>query len=357
MKRAIIVVSLFALLAGLPGCAQSDGRPWSPAQVALITPVQIVPESWDVYGLKTNFLFCRIHDFAGLGVGCIDVAHRADGVHVGLLGITSWGASGIEVCGIGNNAVDEMTGLQVATLLNLVVRPRATDEGLSLWDTSDLGGGLAAGSMRGAQISLLWNAAREMSGVQVAGGTLLPLIPILIPSSGNLVQGDAHGAQISPLGVNVTVGTLHGLQIAGLGSEAGRLRGVQIGLVNEVQLRGSWIAGMLNANLFTADNASQPGKGGADGLQIGGICNLVRPPVRGVQIAGFFNIARDDMHGLQLSALVNQTRRLSGVQIGLININRGGWLPFFPLINIGFGGDKKDQVEEKPTSPPRVGES
>jgi len=41
------------------------------------------------------------------------------------------------------------------------------------------------------------------------------------------------------------------------------------------------------------------------------------------------------------------------VQIGLININRGGWLPFFPLINIGFGGDKKDLVEEEPTSPPR----
>ena len=80
---------------------------------------------------------------------------------------------------------------------------------------------------------------------------------------------------------------------------------------------------------------------------------MVRPPVRGVQIARIFNIARDDMHGLQLSALVNQTRRLSGVQIGLININRGGWLPFFPLINIGFGGDKKDLVEEEPTSPPR----
>jgi hypothetical protein len=353
MKRATIALSLFALLIGLAGCAESDGRRWSPAQVALITPVQIVPESWDVYGLKTNLLFCRIHDFAGLGVGCIDVAHRADGVHVGLLGITSWGASGIEVSGIGNSAVDEMTGLQVATVINDVVRPPVKDEGLSLWDTSEFGAGPASGSMRGAQVSILWNVAREMTGLQVDAGTVWPLILIPSPSSGNLVQGSMDGAQISALAVNVTVGTLRGVQIGGIGNEAGKLRGVQIGLFNEVALSGSWIAGTFNSNLTTEEIAGRSGKGGANGVQVGGICNLVRPPVQGVQVAGVFNIARDDMHGLQLSALVNQTRRLSGVQIGLININRGGWLPFFPLINIGFGGDKKDQVEEEPTSPPR----
>jgi hypothetical protein len=128
---------------------------------------------------------------------------------------------------------------------------------------------------------------------------------------------------------------------------------MQIGLVNEVQLRGSWIAGMLNANLYPRDMESRSGLGGADGLQIGGICNLVRPPVRGVQIAGIFNIARDDMHGLQLSVLVNHTRSLSGVQIGLININRDGWLPICPLINIGFGGGAERPVEEKPAAPAR----
>ncbi|MGD1002909.1 MAG: hypothetical protein ABSA67_19635 [Candidatus Brocadiia bacterium] len=352
MKLATILFPLFVILCTSVGCTESNGRRWSPAQVALISPAQIAPESWDVYGLKTNFVFCRNHDFAGLGIGCIDVLHRADGVNVGLLGITSWDASGFELSGLGNSTVDEMTGLQVALLLNVVVRPPPEDESLSLWDTSELGGGLAAGSMRGAQISVLWNAAREMSGAQVAGGTLLPVLPFLIPSSGNLVQGDMHGAQISPLGVNVTLGTVHGLQMAGLGSEAERLRGMQIGLVNEVQLRGSWIAGMLNANLYPREMESRSGLGGADGVQIGGICNLVRPPVRGVQIAGIFNIARDDMRGLQLSALVNHTRRLSGVQIGLININRDGWLPFFPLVNVGFSGHNKDQVEAKPAAPP-----
>jgi len=42
---------------------------------------------------------------------------------------------------------------------------------------------------------------------------------------------------------------------------------------------------------------------------------------------------------------------LSGVQIRLININRDGWLPICPLINIGFGGGAKIPVEEEPAAP------
>ena len=40
-----------------------------------------------------------------------------------------------------------------------------------------------------------------------------------------------------------------------------------------------------------------------------------------------------------------------GVQIGLININRDGWLPICPLINIGFGGRADSPVEEEPAAP------
>ena len=285
MKLTIILLTTFALLCVSGGCAESDGRRWSPAQVALITPVQIAPPAWDVYGLCTNLMFCGNHDFAGLGVGSIDVLHRSDGLHADLLGITEWGASGLEISGLANSAVDEMTGLQVATIINAVVRPPVEDEGLSLWDTSEFGAGLASGSMHGAQVSIFWNVAREMSGVQVDAGTVWPLALLAASSSGDLVQGSMDGAQVSPLGINVTAGTLRGVQIAGIGSKAGRLRGVQIGLINEVQLVGGWIAGTFNSNLTIGEIAGRAGEGGADGVQVGGICNLVRLPVRGVQVA------------------------------------------------------------------------
>jgi hypothetical protein len=39
--------------------------------------------------------------------------------------------------------------------------------------------------------------------------------------------------------------------------------------------------------------------------------------------------------GLQVG-LLNQASSLKGVQIGLVNLNEGGILPFFPFINVGF---------------------
>ncbi len=43
--------------------------------------------------------------------------------------------------------------------------------------------------------------------------------------------------------------------------------------------------------------------------------------------------------GLQIG-LINYAQNLRGVQIGLLNIHRNG-LVFFPIINIGFGGNEK----------------
>jgi len=41
--------------------------------------------------------------------------------------------------------------------------------------------------------------------------------------------------------------------------------------------------------------------------------------------------------GLQIGALVNKADSVAGLQIGLLNINKNGWLPFFPILNFGFG--------------------
>jgi hypothetical protein len=69
----------------------------------------------------------------------------------------------------------------------------------------------------------------------------------------------------------------------------------------------------------------------------------------GIQFSMFLNKVTESMLGMQFgminkagrvggiqTGLINDTKNLAGLQFGLININRNGWLPFFPMMNIGF---------------------
>lgn len=60
--------------------------------------------------------------------------------------------------------------------------------------------------------------------------------------------------------------------------------------------------------------------GNAIGLQIAGAHNRTLDTLKGVQISLFTNRAEEQVSGVQISALHNETRRLKGVQIGLVNI-------------------------------------
>jgi hypothetical protein len=73
--------------------------------------------------------------------------------------------------------------------------------------------------------------------------------------------------------------------------------------------------------------------GKATGVQLGNLMNRAGGLV-GVQIAALYNRALEAT-GVQISA-VNYAEDLKGVQIGLVNVNRRGIVPFFPGINIGF---------------------
>lgn len=129
-----------------------------------------------------------------------------------------------------------------------------------------------------------------------------------------------------------------GLQVSGLGGSAfGEMNGLQLaGLFNGVPPMGWEDASLADAQ---EENA---GRGVLRGAQVAGVFNRTQR-TNGLQVAGLFNKAEKRMSGLQVSALYNKSRRLAGVQIGLLNFHEGGWLPFFPLLNIGFGG-----VEEEP---------
>jgi hypothetical protein len=89
--------------------------------------------------------------------------------------------------------------------------------------------------------------------------------------------------------------------------------------------------------------------GNLTGWQLGIFANDVEGRVRGFQSAAISNQATEG-NGFQLAALLNRTKHmrglqvslvnwtdeLDGVQLGLINVNRKGPVPFLPFLNFGF---------------------
>lgn len=82
-------------------------------------------------------------------------------------------------------------------------------------------------------------------------------------------------------------------------------------------------AGVLRANV----------DGAVTGVQISNLATH-SGPLTGVQISSLYNRAHG-VRGLQI-ALVNDAQDLKGVQLGLLNVNRTGWLPVVPFLNFGF---------------------
>ena len=70
------------------------------------------------------------------------------------------------------------------------------------------------------------------------------------------------------------------------------------------------------------------------GLSVAGMINITKGSVNGCQI-GLINMVGKDVAGVQIG-MINTARNLQGVQIGVINGNSGGAVPFFPVINVGW---------------------
>ena len=111
-----------------------------------------------------------------------------------------------------------------------------------------------------------------------------------------------------------------GLDVGVVGRTA-RMSAIQVNLANFVD---DEFAG-LSAGLFSQ-------MGSVAGLQAG-LFNTVVHDLAGFQV-GLFNAA-DDVLGLQIGIL-NRTMSLRGVQIGLVNLNAGGPVTFFPFLNAAF---------------------
>ena len=144
-------------------------------------------------------------------------------------------------------------------------------------------GGYTAGT-KGVEIGGIFNIdKKEVKYFQAAGVF-------------NVNGGKTEGFQVA--GVNNTVlAPVSGFQAAGVNNHVkGKFEGFQVG-------------GVYN---HVTDSMK--------GFQAAGVANFVKRKVSGVQIGGVGNVSNIETNGVQIAGVFNYSKRLRGLQIGLINI-------------------------------------
>jgi len=133
----------------------------------------------------------------------------------------------------------------------------------------------------------------------------------------NSVGGEVKGFQIAGIN-NLVQDSVEGMQAAGINNfVTGKMSGFQA-------------AGIYN---HVSDSVK--------GVQVAGVGNFSKEKVSGVQIAGVSNISNREMNGVQIAGVINYTKKLRGVQIGLINIADTSAGYSIGLINIIIKGYHK----------------
>ena len=172
---------------------------------------------------------------------------------------------------------------------------------LSLWDSVQIVD--RRRPIHGLRLALPYGRNRELHGADI--GIV------------GRIDGDLEGAQFSVAGL--VDGDLTGLQYNWLLSTVGgHLRGAQLGAVNT--------AGSLEGAQLGLVNHTRDGALGASLALV----NISEGHTMGAEI-GLVNYA-GSVEGLQLG-FVNVTEHLHGVQVGLVNVARNGFLPVFIIVN------------------------
>ncbi len=174
----------------------------------------------------------------------------------------SGGVSGFELGGLHNTTKGDVSGFQMAGL-----------------------GNLTTGISKGVQFGGLYNIDLKLTtGVQFAGITNV----IKGPSKGahfagitNYVSNESWAFQAGGI-ANVTPEGNHGVQLAGISN------------VNGSEGEGTQLAGLINVNYGKSSK---------------------------IQAAGLINVSTHEVEGAQISGLVNYTKKLKGLQLGLINVS------------------------------------
>lgn len=128
----------------------------------------------------------------------------------------------------------------------------------------------------------------------------------------NINRYDVKHAQLAGI-FNITNGSVAGVQVAGVHNIVQHnVTGLQVtGVTNIIRgsLTGVQVAGVYNHS-----------ENNTKGVQVAGIANYTHLATKGIQVAGIANISNKDMDGIQAAGIFNYTKKLHGIQVGLINI-------------------------------------
>lgn len=192
-----------------------------------------------------------------------------------IIGGLSRGVRRVELGGVFNTVLGDVSGFQFAGVFNAV-----------------------GGNVRGAQVAGTFNLNRGVvNGFQLAGVINLNF---------------AHAEKFSGAGVmNISIKESRAVQLAGVGNitAGNQLLPHFAGVFNMT-------AGEARGQLAGTFNVAAKDVRGA---QASGVFNLAGKSVRGVQLAGVFNIAGKEVRGAQVSGVFNFAKNVKGVQVGLLN--------------------------------------
>jgi hypothetical protein len=201
-------------------------------------------------------------------------------------------------------------------------------------------------TQRGIALGLLATNAAVNYGLSLApvvgGGSMYGLnVGLACTSATGILRGLNYGSFLTWGGEEVT-----GLNVGMIVSGGDLIRGLTLGLVyisprpvtDILEPHRGWLKGINLSGLII----DYPG---ALGLTAAGI-NRIRH-ARGLTLGYFMNDVREDAVGLNVAPF-NFTKRLRGVQIGLLNHVDANPHPFkwLPIMNIGFG-DRADTPERE----------
>ena len=139
---------------------------FTPFELSFAAPLQMVPETWDVAGIRINLIHGRNHN-----VGILDV---------GLLNETTDWEYGLQIGGLWNNVRGDMTGLQIAGLVNTTGGQMSQGVQIACFNI--------AGPMTGLQIGVFNHTFGSMTGWQIGAF--------------NVSEQPLHGTQIGLINLN-----------------------------------------------------------------------------------------------------------------------------------------------------------
>ncbi|HVX48792.1 MAG TPA: hypothetical protein VHB48_01495, partial [Chitinophagaceae bacterium] len=113
----------------------------------------------------------------------------------------------------------------------------------------------------------------------------------------------------------------------------GNVTGVQVAGINNLvhgTFNGVQVSGVYNHTAGTVT-----------GIQAAGIANYTRSYTKGIQVSGIANVSNLALNGIQAAGIFNYTKKLHGLQVGLINIAGSSDGYSIGLINIVVHGYHK----------------